>query len=200
MDFQTASTLGSFLSKDYAEALLVLLATYRDISASEAASRLNLHIQTAQDALETMTSLGILSKVEVSEKKRPYFRYRLAQESIRLEIDLRELREDKPAGTLSQPIREKRNTKARFTTARSGDAISSVAIWKGEGRDRKERRINLTTPQGRFLFYLPFPNAEPMTVRDIMRKADLAEELSPEILDIVSELTKLGVIEKIPPK
>jgi predicted transcriptional regulator len=199
MDFQTASTLGSFLAKDYAEAMLVLLATYRDISASEAASRLNLHIQTAQDALETMTSLGILSKVEVSEKKRPYFRYKLEQERIQLEIDLNELKEKKPAGALSQRLREKRNAKAQFSTSRSGDAISSIAIWMGEGRNRKERRIHLTTPQGRFLYHLPFPNAEPLSAWDIMRKASLEEEVSPEILDIVSELKKLGVIEKIPP-
>ncbi len=200
MDFQTAATLGAFLARDYAEAMLVLLATYQDISASEAASRLGLHIQTAQDALETMTSLGILSKVEVSEKKRPYFRYKLEKELIHLEIDLKELQKEKPAGKLSQPIREKRNAGAQFTTARGGNAISSVVIWTGEGRDRKERRINLTTPQGRFLYHLPFPNAEPASIEDIMRKAGLGDELSPEILDIVSELIKLGVIEKIPPR
>jgi predicted transcriptional regulator len=195
MDFQHAASLGAFLAKDYAENLLILLATYRDISASEAASRLNLHIQTAQDALETMTDLGLLSKTEVSEKKRPYFRYRLERERIQLEIDLTEIQMKKNQGETSERIREKRNSGARFTTARSGNAISNVAIWTGEGRNRKERRIHLTTPQGKFLFHLPFPSGEALSTQEIMRKAGLADDLAPEILDIVSELKMLGVIE-----
>jgi predicted transcriptional regulator len=197
MDFQSAASLGAFLAKDYAEDLLLLLATYRDISASEAASRLNLHIQTAQDALDTLTVLGLLSKTEVSEKKRPYFRYRLDQERIHLEIDLAELQKKKPVGETSQRIREKRDAGARFTTARSGNAISHVVIWTGGGRDRKERRIHLTTPQGRFLYHLPFPNAEAITTQDIMRKAGISDDLAPEILDIVAELTKWGIIEEV---
>ncbi len=197
MDFQYAASLGALLAKDYAEDLLVLLATYRDISASEAASRLNLHIQTAQDALDAMTDLGLLSKTEVSEKKRPYFRYRLEQERIQVEIDLMELQKAKPVGEISQRVREKRDGGARFTTARSGNAISHVSIWTGEDRDRKERRIHLTTPQGRFLYHLPFPNTEALSIHDIMRKAGISDDLVPEILDIVSELKKLGIVEEV---
>jgi predicted transcriptional regulator len=195
MDFQTAATLGGYLAKSYAKDFFELLVTYKDISASEAASRLNLHIQTAQDFLEAMTSLGILSKVEVYEKKRPYFRYTLEKERISLEIDLTKLQSKKPEGVLTKQIREKLNTGARFSTARSGQVINSVSIWTGEGRDRKERRINLTTPQGKFLYHLPFPNAQPLTVLEIMRKAGLDEKLSPEILDIVGALEDLGVVE-----
>lgn len=54
MDFETAAKLGAYFSKDYAEELFRLLVNYKDISASEAASRLNLHIQTVQDFLEAM--------------------------------------------------------------------------------------------------------------------------------------------------
>jgi hypothetical protein len=195
MNFKTAATLGGYLAKSYAKDFFELLVTYKDVSASEAASRLNLHIQTAQDFLEAMTSLGILSKVEVYEKKRPYFRYTLEKELISLEIDLTKLQSNKPEGLLTRQIREKLNTGARFSTARSGQVINSVSIWTGEGRDRKERRINLTTPQGKFLYHLPFPNAQPLTVLEIMRKAGLDEKLSPEILDIVGALEDLGVIE-----
>lgn len=195
MDFQTAATLGGYLAKSYAKDFLELLVTYKDISASEAASRLNLHIQTAQDFLEALTSLGILNKFEVYERKRPYFRYSLEKERIRLEIDLTKMQRSDSGGVLSQRIREQRNTGARFSTARSGHAISSVVIWTGEGRDRQECKINLTTPQGKFLYHLPFPNAEPLSVREVMRKAGLDEELSPEIVDIVGVLKNLEVIE-----
>ena len=47
MDFKTAAKLGAYFSKDYAEEIFRLLVTYKDISASEAASRLNINIKTA---------------------------------------------------------------------------------------------------------------------------------------------------------
>ncbi len=196
MDFETAAKLGALFSKDYAEEIFRLLVNYKDISASEAASRLNLHIQTAQDFLETMASLGILLKQEVYEKKRPYFRYSLKKKKIVMDINLASLLEHKqPEGELSQTIRENKNSGARFTTARYDPYFSSVAIWIGEGRDRKERKINLTIPQGKFLFQLPFPTAKFLTIADIMHKAGVDKSHSPEILDIVKLLEKYGVIE-----
>jgi len=52
MDYHIAAKLGASLSKEYAEDFFKLLVNYQDISASEAASRLNLHIRTAQDFLK----------------------------------------------------------------------------------------------------------------------------------------------------
>lgn len=196
MDFETAAKLGALFSKDYAEEIFRLLVNYKDISASEAASRVNLHIQTAQDFLEAMASLGILSKQEVYEKKRPYFRYSLQKKKIVMDIDLASLLEHrKPEGKLSRKIRENKNSGARFTTARYDPYFSRVVIWTGEGRDRKERKINLTIPQGKFLFQLPFPTAKFQTVAEIMHKAGVDKSQSPEILDIVELLEKYGVIE-----
>ena len=51
-DFDKASRLGHFLSKDFAGKILALLTSYRDVSASEAASRIGLHVRTAQEFLE----------------------------------------------------------------------------------------------------------------------------------------------------
>ena len=100
--------------------------------------------------------------------------------------------------SLTTHIREKENAGARFSVARSDDYITSVTIWTGNGRERQERRIKLTTPQGRFLFHLPFPRAEPLTVDVIMQKAGIDESLAPEIIDLVQLLEKYNVIESIP--
>ena len=196
MDFETAAKFGAYFSKDYAKEIFRLLVNYKDISASEAASRVNLHIQTAQDFLEAMASLGILSKQEVYEKKRPYFRYSLQKKKIVVDIDLASLLEHRqPEGKLSKKIRENKDSDARFTTARYDPYFSTVAIWIGEGRDRRERKINLTIPQGKFLYQLPFPTAEFLTVTEIMQKAGVDKSQSPEILDIVKLLEEYGVIE-----
>ena len=197
MEFRQAAILGSFISKDYAEDLFRLLATYSSISASEAASRLNLHIKTVQDFMEAMYDLGILEREEVYEKKRPYYRYTLKVKRILMDLDLsgfvpNEVSNDRT----SMMIREKKNAGVRFTTSRDNQYISNIAIWTGQGRDRTERKINLSIPQGRFLFHLPFPSAGFLSISEIMKKAEVGQANTSEILDIVDALIDFEVIDK----
>jgi len=197
MNFNEAAKLGSCISKDYAEDLFRLLVTYSSISASEAASRLDLHVKTVQDFLETMFELGILDREEVYEKKRPYYRYIIKVKRIVMDLDLAPLL---PAAgednRTSARIREKKDAGARFTTARSDQYISNIAIWSGKGRERTERKINLSIPQGKFLFHLPFPTADFQSIASIMQKAGVDPANTSEILDIVSALFEFGVIEE----
>jgi len=198
-DFASAAAIGGLLAKDYARDLLTLLVMYRDISASEAASRLNLHISTAQDYLDALTGLGVVTKVEARENKRPYFRYRLAKDRIQVDLDLNGLAQAQPDGALSQRIRERNNSGARFVAGRGDGHIHHVSIWSGEGRERSEKQIQLTLPQGKFLYQLPFPTAEPLMVSEIMRKAEVEHTLAPEILDLVKLLNDCGVIQVLAP-
>lgn len=194
-DFAAAARLGACLARDYAEDLFGLLVRYRDISASEAASWLNLHIRTAQDFLETLASLGIVAQEEVYEKKRPYCRYALKTPRITLDLDLAAMAQSQAGAADSRRIRERKDSDGRFSTARNQSYISHVAIWTGDGCERKERKISLTQPQGLFLYHLPFPSAEPLSIADIMKKAGLDESLLPEILDIVEVLENYSVID-----
>jgi len=196
MDFKKAALLGTYISKGYAEDFFKLLVNYHDLSASEAASRLGLHVQTAQDFLEAMASLDILEKVEVYEKKRPYYRYSLIKQHIHMDIDLTKIEKKRSASDLDQFIREKANADANFVLNRDGKTISQVVLWSGSERDRKEQRISLTKSQGIFLYNLPFPNAEFLSIAEVMEKTAIGKELAPEILDIVELLTKHGVIEE----
>lgn len=197
MDFDTAAKYATLLAKDYAEDIFALLVNYQAISASEVAARLNLHIKTAQDYLESLADLGILEKEEVLEKKRPYFRYGLKETRILIDIDLMQVKREPTHNNLSVPIRERANAGARFAAARNDDTIASVTIWSGEGRNRHERKIKLTSPQGKFLYHLPFPKTSPLSVAEIMQKAGIDESLAAEILDLVQLLDKYNVIEKI---
>lgn len=198
MDFRTAAKYASLLSKDYAEDIFSLLVNYQAISASEVATRLNLHIKTAQDFLEALEELGIVVKEEVYEKKRPYYRYSLKETRILLDIDLMQVKQEPKHNSLMMRIREKERAGARFAAARNEPYITSVTIWTGEGRERSERRIKLTMPQGKFLYHLPFPGTAPLPVADIMQKAGVEESLAPEIMDLVQLLEKAKVIEVVP--
>ena len=195
MDFRAARKLGACLSRDYAEGMFRLLVNYRDISASEAASRLGLHIRTAQDFLDTLAELDLVSREEVYERKRPYFRYRLAQTRLRLDLDLEALRVERAGSAPDRAIRERKGSGAQFTTARSGEQIASVTLSSGRGRGRTSRKINLTNAQGRFLYQLPFPTAEPLSVGEIMERAGLGDSHDGEIADLVGLLQEAGVIE-----
>ena len=195
MDFIAAAKLGTYISKEYAEDLLRLLVNYKDISASEAASRLSLHIKTAQEFLEAMAALDILEKEEVYQKKRPYFRYSLKKNRISMDIDLTSLQKIQGAEDLTRKIRERKNSRARFAAARDNRSIGSVVIWPGKGRDRKEIKISLTQPQGKFLYHLPFPTAGHSSIAEIMEKADVDRSRAPEILDIIDLLEKYKVID-----
>jgi predicted transcriptional regulator len=195
MDFKTAARLASYLAKDYAEDFFGLLTKYHDISASEAASRLDLHIRTAQDFLDGLVELGIVSKQEVHEKKRPYYRYSLEKQVVNFKLDLTKTTSMPDLAGGERLVRERAGAGARFSPARDGQSINTVTIWVGEGRERKERKISLTPAQGKFLYYLPFPNAERLSVAEIMAKAKVDEEFSLEILDLVDLLEKYGVIQ-----
>ena len=67
----------------------------------------------------------------------------------------------------------------------------------GEGRDRTERKINLSLPQGKFLFHLPFPTADSLQIKDIMKKAGVDDANTPEIIDILNVMIEFGVIESL---
>lgn len=199
MDFKTVQRYAGMLAKPFAEDILKLMVSYQDISASEAASRLDLHIKTAQDFLEELAVLDIAVKREVYEKKRPYYRFELKKLNFTIEVDLTFLRETGPVSDerLLLKIRERKNANAVFTVARGGDYLSSVTIIVGEGRSKKERKISLTRAQGTFLYHLPFPTAESMTIREIIQKAGIVENHQLEIMDIVDVLMEYKIIEKV---
>ncbi len=199
-NIEAIAILGTLLSKKYGKDLFKLLKVYNDISASEASSRLGLHVQTVQEFLESTVSIGLTEKNEVVEKKRPYNRYSLIKNHLDLKFDINELFEGERAQKEENSpflIREVKNSNSHFTMARGGNFFSTISVTIGSGRNRKQRRINLTTAQGKFLFHLPFPDAMPMSIDKIVSEAQIDKENKPEIEDIVTELIELGVIEKI---
>ena len=193
-DYNSLSQLGNIVSKSYAPDMFRLLMAYKDISATEAASRLDLHVQTAQEFLETLVKLKIVSKVEVSEGKRPYFRYSMSSTGIEVNVDLRSLVENIPKVD-DIKIREKKNSGAKFNMARGQEYFGSLS-WFGEGRRGKVNQIKLTENQGRFLYYLPFPDGTPLSVNEIISQANLNPDSKSEILDLVYDLIKKGIISK----
>ena len=163
---------------------------------------LGLHGDYAED---TWVSFGSDGEVSAHISREDYIEYR---ETLTFDqlceslgslfgefLDLTAMAQSQTGGAADKKIRERKDADARFSTARNQSHISHVVIWTGDGREREERKINLTQPQGLLLYHLPFPTAEPLSVADIMKKAGVDESLLPEILDIVEVLESYGVIE-----
>ena len=49
--------------------------------------------------------------------------------------------------------------------------------------------------QGKFLYHLPFPSAQSLSINDIMKKAEVKESFTSEIIDIVELLEEHQVID-----
>lgn len=199
MTFKQAQRIATLLAKPFAESILTLLVSYKDISASETATRLELHIKTAQDFLEELTNLGVCTREQVYEKKRPYYRYKLKQYRLSMDVDLSELAEaDSAADRQMQiKIRERKNVDAVFTVGRGGNFISSITLFSGEGRRKKERKLSLTQAQGKFLYFLPFPTAPALEIMEIFEQANIEPDRRLEIVDLVDLLLEHGVIEQM---
>ena len=195
-EFKAIQRLASLLAKEYAEDFLRLLVIYKNISASEAAARLGLHIKTAQDFLEGLAGADIVEKKEASERKRPYYRYSLKRNTIEISLALDTLYQPQPSSSLfALKIRERKNSGALFKEGQD-NRIAALHIFTGEGRNREEKRLNLTPCQGRFLFYLPFPTEKPLKVKEIMAKASLSEDCLPEIQDLLNIMGKHGILDQ----
>ncbi|MBN2237296.1 MAG: hypothetical protein JW729_07035 [Bacteroidales bacterium] len=197
-DISDLSRFGSFISKQYAPDFFRLLVAYHDISASEAASQLGIHIQTSQEFLEAMTELHVLVRQECIEKKRPYFRYSLKKEVFHFQFKPEDLVNKSHANSLiNNRIKEVKNAGAQFSLSRSGAYFSSVSIRQGKGRMSKMRKLSLTEAQGKFLYHLPYPDADALQIAEIMEIAKIDESYKAEIEHIVLELIKYQVIEKL---
>ena len=198
IDFQSASRLATLISRSFAEDFFRLLVVYEDISASESASLLDLHIKTAQDFLEGLVEEGIAERREVSQGKRPHYRYKLINTEIKIKLHLNQLAEKFSVEEYKYlKIREKKNSRAIFTTGSGSNMISSITLIIGEGRKKKERKINITDRQGKFLFYLPFPNSKPEKIQSIFKKSGLEKKYLAEIFDIIDVLVEFDVIEAL---
>ena len=198
ISFQKAALFGNYISKSHAKDIFKLLYEYNDISASEAASRLGLHIRTVQDFFEAMSELDILDKNEVYEKKRPYFRYTLKSNRIQFEINLEEkFKKEKQDSSLDLKIREKKNSGIGFTSARGSRRFSTLSILISKGREREERKINLTDAQGKFLYNLPFPDGDYETIKEIIEKSETGMEHASEILNIVDLLIEYNTVDVV---
>ncbi len=195
MNLENAIDLCGYLGRDYSEDFFRLLVNYHDISATEAASWLGIQASAAGEFLDGLTRQGVVEKSTHAQGKADHSRYRLLQREIQLSIDLSSKYLCDLAIGVDRSVRRRDSASSEFVLAKSGDRYLSVTIWKGMGRGRVKREIWLTPAQGNFLFYLPISQSDPVTIEEVMQRAEVGGEHETEILLIVDELAQMRVIE-----
>jgi len=195
LQFSELQHLCGLLAKNYAADILRLLRLYESISASEAASRLGLHIKTAQDILDGLALCNFVNKMAITQGKRPYYRYFLIHTRVQFGFDIESLL-DKPKleDLRTKKFREQKNSGVIFNTSPKEDRIVSFVSVTGTGRKKTQQKFLLTQMQGRFLYSFPFPTELFLSVAEICSKAKIEDKYMDEILDIVDVLLMKNII------
>lgn len=194
MTFAEIQRISGILAKNYAEDFFKLLVNYESISATESATRLNLHIKTCQDFLETLYEVNYLSREQVIDKKRPYYRYKLIKQKIDFYFGLNQFKLNE-FDYSNLEIKENIKNDCIFISSPKTGQISGITLFEGEGRKCQERKIQLTKAQGNFLLFLPLPTSDRKKVKEILSDTGTKNKFKNEILDLITILIKHEIID-----
>lgn len=186
--------LSLYLSRDYSDQIFHILLTYETVSASELASQLDLHIKTVQDFLEALADLKLLEAEKVVRHKRPYFRYKLIQDSINLNIDLSQVQEKSKLEFEDMTLRMTKLPTVMLNTVK--DSAESVTLFLKKNRRMHQKKIKFTPIQGKFLKTVPAHNSSAALFTDLLKKAEIEEKHLDEIKEIVQILITNKVLDK----
>lgn len=195
MNYAEAAELCACIAKDHAGGFFRLLANYKDISAQEAASWTGVQLSEAEGFLESLTEHGIVEKKAVDEREVAQSRYSLRQQKIQISINISSDYKHLSHIGKDRLVLRRDNASSELVLAKSGDRYRSVTIWKGMGRGRVKREIWLTPAQGKFLYFTPISESDPIPIQKVIEKAAVGNEREMEILLLVEELDHLNVIQ-----
>ncbi|UCH89947.1 MAG: hypothetical protein JSV49_04690 [Thermoplasmata archaeon] len=176
-------------------------------SASDIAKLFNIHIATAQKYLVEMRECGLLNSRLRKNSTRPTDEYWLTNNQFDINVNLENMPkltelELKAANTY---IRQKFSENVAFDTNRTHQTITEIILLNGRERTQIDQRIKLDDVEGRFTWHLPSPNDPPMSILELVKKANLPLSDLPRIMDLVEKLATIeydstdglvGIIER----
>jgi hypothetical protein len=199
--------LAMVLSRDMTGKILSLLYVTPYQSASDIARLFNIHIATAQKYLVEMRECGLLNSRIRRNSTRPTDEYWLSKNRFDIFIDLEQMPkltdlELKAANTF---IRQKESEQVAFDSNRTHQMITEIILLNSSERSRVDQRIKLDDVEGRFTWHLPSPEDQPMSILELVKKANLPLTDLPRVMDLVEKLANIeldssdgsiGIIER----
>ncbi len=169
-------------------------------SASELAREMGIHVATAMRKLAELAALGLLEK-----RSRPgsdVLEYRLARSRVDIVLDF-----DADAKAASRDarrqaehvfVRERPNPKVLVESDDGARRVQRVLFLTVLRRRTNARKLELSEPEGRFLWHLPYASEAARSVAEICRQAGIENPLVvARLLDFVREMERLGILEVV---
>jgi hypothetical protein len=191
----TTKRLAVVLGREMTGRILASLYITPYQSASDVARLFSIHIATAQKYLVEMRECGLLFSRLRRNSTRPTEEYWLTNNKFDILIDLDTMPklsdlEVKAANTF---IRQRTSDHVAFDTNRRHQKITEILLMNGQEASRIDKRIKLDDIEGRFTWHLPLPTEPPMSILDLVKKANLPITDLPRIMDLVDKLASIEV-------
>jgi len=187
------------LSREHTPSILIHLLRSPNSTASETAGVLGIHIATAQKYLEALEKAGVVNSRERPSKPRTAREYELVDTTSRLERNIERMAEEEEGAGGRDPylgeimIREKARSDVAYEWDDEGQRITTIMFFRKGMRRRMEKKVVLTTEEGRFLWCVPFQSESFMSAEEIVEKAGV--ELSPvKVVEMIGRFRELDVI------
>jgi transposase len=199
--------LAMVLGRDMTGKMLASLYQKPFQSASEIAKLFNIHIATAQKYLMEMRECGLLESRLRRNSNRPTDEYWLAKNKVDIAIDLEQTPnlEELEVKAASIYIRQKQCEQVAYDSNHRNQIITEIILLDGKERNKIGQRIKLNDVEGKFTWCLPRPDEPPMSILDLVRKANLNLKDLPLVLELVDKLATIeldsnvgliGIIER----
>ena len=161
---------------------------------------MGIHVATAMRKLAELEGLGLL-------EKRPrtggdVIEYRLSAPRVEILLDF-----DADAKTASRDawrqaerilVKERPNRKVLLESEDQARRVRRILFLKVLRRRTEARTMELSEPEGRFLWQIPYASETGRSVAEIARRAGIGQALQlARILDFVRELERLGILEVV---
>ena len=188
------------LAREYSIELLRELHARGWSSASELAREMGIHVATAMRKLAELESLGLLEKRtradgDVTEYHLPKPRVEIV---LDFDTDAKVASRDAWRQAERLVVKERPNRKVLLESDDQARRVRRILLLKVLRRRTEARTIELSEPEGRFLWALPYASEAGRSVAEVCRRAGIESPLQlSRILASVKELERLGILEVV---
>lgn len=188
------------LAREYSIELLQELYARGWSSASELAREMGIHVATAMRKLAELEALRLLEKRPRADSD--VIEYRLAKPRVEilLDFDADGKASSRDAWRQAERIlvKERPSRKVLLEGDDQAHRVRRILFLKVLRRRTEARTMELSEPEGRFLWALPYASEAGRSVAEVCRRAGIESPLQlSRILASVPELEKLGILEVV---
>ncbi|ODS35289.1 MAG: hypothetical protein A7316_04170 [Candidatus Altiarchaeales archaeon WOR_SM1_86-2] len=192
------------LGKDHCMEVVETLYIREWSTATEIAEELKIHTATAVKYLSELHEIGIVEKRVREGKYKDAFEYRLIEAEINLTLNFEEIIEEESEGVIEKArsirVKERVRDDVNYEWDDEKQKILKINIVGAGLRRGVRESIELSDTEGRFLWNMPYPSEDYISVEQICEKSGIKNPVEmKKILDLVRILKEKNIIELTSP-